>query len=52
MKKIKLGKEGKLEGVSEDDSFRVLKEIDEVKEDVNKLLNTILEKKEKSVLMV
>lgn len=52
MKKIKLGKEGKLEGVSEDDSFRVLKEIDEVTEDVNKLLNTILEKKEKSVLMV
>jgi len=52
MKQIKAGKEGKLEGVSKDDAFRVLKEIDVVTEDVMKLVTSVLEEKEQSVMAV
>jgi len=52
MKRIKAGKEGKLEGVSKDEAFRVLKEIDALTEDINKALTSALEEKEKSVLTV
>jgi ribosome recycling factor len=52
MDKIKLGKDGKLEGISKDDAFRVAKEIDAVVEDVIKLINDAVHQKEASIMAV
>ncbi|KAI2503628.1 Ribosome recycling factor [Fragilaria crotonensis] len=52
MDKIKLGKEGKLEGISKDDAFRVAKELDAVVEDVIKLVNDAVHQKEASIMAV
>jgi ribosome recycling factor len=47
---VKKGKDGKLEGISKDDAFRVGKEVDSVTEEVLSLLNGIVDKKQKSVM--
>lgn len=47
---VKLGKEGKLEGISKDDAFRVAKEIDAVVEEVTKLINDAVHDKEASIM--
>ena len=47
---IKAGKEGKLEGISKDDVFRVAQEIDDVTEQAVKKLNDINDKKHKSIM--
>lgn len=47
---VKKGKDGKLEGVSKDDAFRVGKEIESVTEEVLTALNVIVEKKQMSVM--
>ena len=49
---VKKGKEGKLEGISKDDAFRVSKEIDAITEDVTHMLNEEVEKKQESVMAV
>lgn len=49
---VKKAKDGKLEGVSEDDAFRSGKEIDSVTEECIKVLNSIVEKKQASVMNV
>lgn len=52
MTKVKLGKDGKLEGISKDDAFRVSKDIDAVAEDVTKKVNDVVQDKEASVMAV
>ena len=52
METVKVGKEGKLEGVSKDDAFRAAKEIDAVVDDVTKLINDAVHAKEASVMAV
>ena len=47
---VKKGKDGKLEGISKDDAFRVGKEVDSVTEEVLSVLNGIVDKKQKSVM--
>mmetsp|Transcript_25094 Transcript_25094/g.50201 ORF Transcript_25094/g.50201 Transcript_25094/m.50201 type:complete len:359 (+) Transcript_25094:45-1121(+) len=47
---VKKGKDGKLEGISKDDAFRVGKEVDSVTEEVLSVLNDIVDKKQKSVM--
>ena len=47
---IQKGKQGKLEGISKDDAFRVGKEVDAVTEEVLAILKDIVERKQKSVL--
>jgi len=47
---INKGKQGKLEGISKDDAFRVGKEVDSVQKDVLAVLKDIVEKKQKSVM--
>jgi ribosome recycling factor len=47
---VKKGKDGKLEGISKDDAFRVGKDVESVTEEVLSLLNVIVEKKQKSVM--
>jgi ribosome recycling factor len=50
---VKLGKDGKLgPGISEDDAFRVSKEIDAVTEDSINILNDILEEKRDNIMLV
>ena len=49
---VKKAKDGKLEGISEDDAFRAGKEIDNVTDECIKALNEIVEKKQASVLSV
>jgi ribosome recycling factor len=52
MDSIKLAKDGKMEGVSKDDAFRVGKEIDIVSEEVTKELNALVEEKQARVMAV
>ena len=47
---IKKGKDGKLEGISKDDAFRLGKDVDGVTEEVLGVLNQIVEKKQNSVM--
>ena len=47
---IKKGKDGKLEGISKDDAFRLGKDVESVTEEVLSVLNDIVEKKQKSVM--
>jgi ribosome recycling factor len=47
---VKLAKDGKLEGISKDDAFRVAKEIDVVVEEVTKLINDAVHDKEASIM--
>ena len=47
---VKKGKDGKLEGISKDDAFRVGKEVESITEEVLAALNVIVEKKQKSVM--
>ena len=49
---VKLGKDGKISGISEDDAFRVGKDIDAVTEECMKELNDIVEKKQAKVMDV
>ena len=49
---VKKAKDGKLEGISEDDAFRTGKEIDSVTEECIKALNHIVEQKQASVMNV
>ena len=49
---VKKAKDGKLEGISEDDAFRVGKEIDSVTEECIRCLNDIVDKKQASVMNV
>jgi ribosome recycling factor len=49
---VKKGKDGKLEGISKDDAFRVSKEIDAVTDQVTQQLNEVVAKKQESVLQV
>lgn len=49
---VKKAKDGKLEGISEDDAFRVGKEIDAVTDECIKTLNDIVDKKQASVMDV
>ena len=47
---VKKGKDGKLDGISKDDAFRVGKDVDAVTEEVLSVLNEIVDKKQKSVM--
>ena len=47
---IKKGKDGKLEGISKDDAFRLGKDVDGITEEVLGVLNQIVEKKQNSVM--
>jgi ribosome recycling factor len=47
---VKKGKDGKLDGISKDDAFRVGKDVDSVTEEVLSVLNEIVDKKQKSVM--
>jgi len=47
---VKKGKDGKLEGISKDDAFRLGKDIDAATEDVLAVLNEIVDQKQKSVM--
>mmetsp|Transcript_5904 Transcript_5904/g.9133 ORF Transcript_5904/g.9133 Transcript_5904/m.9133 type:complete len:364 (+) Transcript_5904:33-1124(+) len=47
---VKKGKDGKLDGISKDDAFRVGKDVDSVTEEVLSVLNDIVDKKQKSVM--
>jgi len=49
---VKKAKDGKLEGISKDDAFRVSKEIDAVTDQVIHKLNEEVEKKQESVMAV
>jgi len=49
---VKKGKDGKLEGISKDDAFRVGKEIDGVTEEVGGVLDGILKKKTEDVMAI
>lgn len=52
MTQIKAGKEGKIEGVSKDEAFRISGEIDIVTEKVIKTVDSVLAEKEKSIMTV
>lgn len=47
---IKKGKDGKMDGISKDDAFRVGKDVDSVTEEVLSILKDMVEKKQKSVM--
>jgi len=47
---IKKGTDGKLEGISKDDAFRLGKEVESITEEVLGVLNAIVEKKQNSVM--
>ncbi|KAL3761384.1 hypothetical protein ACHAW5_004997 [Stephanodiscus triporus] len=47
---VKRGKDGKMEGISKDDAFRVGKDIESVTEEVLLRLNDVVVKKQKSVM--
>mmetsp|Transcript_41028 Transcript_41028/g.86209 ORF Transcript_41028/g.86209 Transcript_41028/m.86209 type:complete len:365 (+) Transcript_41028:96-1190(+) len=47
---INKGKQGKLDGISKDDAFRVGKDVESVTEEVLAVLKDIVEKKQKSVM--
>jgi ribosome recycling factor len=47
---VKRGKDGKMEGISKDDAFRVGKDIESVTEEVLLRLNDVVAKKQKSVM--
>lgn len=47
---VKKGKDGKLEGISKDDAFRLGKDVESVTEEVLSVLNDIVEKKQMSVM--
>ena len=47
---IKKGTDGKLEGISKDDAFRLGKEVESITEEVLGVLNNIVAKKQKSVM--
>ncbi len=49
---VKKAKDKKIEGISEDDAFRTGKQIDAVTEECIHVLNTIVEKKQASVMNV
>lgn len=49
---VKKAKDGKMEGISEDDAYRVGKEIDAITEECVKTLNEIVDKKQTSVMDV
>jgi len=49
---VKQGKDGKLEGISKDDAFRVQKEVDTIMEIVTRKLNDMLEQKQASIMSV
>jgi len=49
---VKKGKDGKLDGVSKDDAFRVGKDIDAVTEETVAMLNGVFEKKQESIMAV
>jgi len=49
---VKRGKDGKMEGVSKDDAFRVGKEIDGVTEEMGKMLDEVLKRKTEDVMAV
>ena len=49
---VKKAKDGKMEGISEDDAFRTGKEIDAVTEECIKELNNIVDEKQASVMNV
>merc|ERR1719296_117264 len=44
---VKKGKDGKLEGISKDDAFRLGKDVESVTEEVLSVLNDIVEKKQR-----
>lgn len=50
MDTVKKGKDGKLEGISKDDAFRLGKDVESVTEEVLLVLNEIVEKKQNSVM--
>ena len=52
MDTIKKGKEGKLEGISQDDAFRAAKNVDQITDRTIQLLNTAVQTKQESVLNV
>lgn len=52
MDTIKLAKDGKLEGISKDEAFRVGKEIDTVSDAMTKELNAVVEEKQARVMAV
>ena len=47
---VKKGKDGKMDGISKDDAFRVSKDVDSVTEEVLLVLKDMVEKKQKSVM--
>lgn len=47
---VKKGKDGKLDGISKDDAFRLGKDVESVTEEVLAILNDLVEKKQKSVM--
>jgi ribosome recycling factor len=49
---VKKVKDGKVEGISEDDAFRTGKEIDAVTEECIKVLNDVVQKKQDSIMSV
>ena len=49
---VNKGKQGKLEGISKDDAFRVAKEIDALTDEVVKLLNDEVEAKQENIMAV
>ena len=49
---VKKGKDGKLEGISKDDAFRVGKEIDATLDDVTKALNDAIKAKQDDIMNV
>lgn len=49
---VKKVKDGKIEGISEDDAFRTGKEIDAVTEECIKVLNDVVQKKQDSIMSV
>jgi len=50
--KVKLGKDGKLEGVSKDEAFRVAGDIDKITDEFIKQINETLQTKEESIMKV
>lgn len=49
---VKKVKDGKVEGISEDDAFRTGKEIDAVTEECTKILNDVVQQKQDSIMSV
>lgn len=47
---VNKGKQGKLEGISKDDAFRVAKEVDSGTDEVLKLLKEMVERKQRSIM--